>query len=370
MRVLKIIDSKDSGGILTCETQFIKYWQEAGVKVDGIIIGNEKSMDVYREILNNYFLFPESYKDFGGSLTEAIRNQFSNKTLTNTILEKFNLGEEYSALIFRRQYFMELSGKLSRYLGCRAYWHMPDSVNRLIAKAYYNYSIKKYKIIPIANSSHTGKTLNNNENYIVYPGYSKERVKKVNKNYRDELNIPFDAHIFGMASRIVHDKAQDLFLKGLIKSGLLEKNVHFILAGGPLDSEFSIKCANLVEDYSSKIHFLGYIDNLNKFYSSIDVYVNSRRNAEPFGISIAEALGAGIPVLTYYKGGPEEMIIDGNNGWIIYDPTIEGYKNGVVKAYSDRIKWHYLGKTAKNSSVKFEARYNANKFLKILKGEI
>src|SRR5690606_16847300 len=153
-------------------------------------------------------------------------------------------------------------------------------------------------------------------------------------------------------------------IKAFIKSEAFNNSV-LIIAGGPLTTEYSKFCQSIVKEYSN-IVMIGPITEVGDFYSSVDIMINGRRNAEPFGITIAESLFASKPIIAYYKGGPSEMIKEGENGWLVYDPTIDAYKDAINISMRDRLKWREMGIKGRKLSEKYSASVNVDKLLKIL----
>jgi glycosyltransferase involved in cell wall biosynthesis len=366
MRILKILKGNDTGGVFTCETQFINHWKTQNVKVDGIIVGGGNAVLKYKEILDDFHEAPESNYFYRGSLLNILSSLIKTRTYANRLLKVTELNHKYDAILFRRPMFLHLAGLLGSKYNIRVLWHLPNSVNRKLGKIYYNYYIGSYSILPVANSHYTKKTLGKICKEVVYPGFERTRVQPTSDTLRNELNIPEDACVFGTASRITHEKAQDLLIGGLIKSGLLEKNVHCIIAGDLNEEDYVKSLRELSKDYISRIHFIGRIENTSRFYSSIDTYINSRRNEEPFGISVAEAMAAGLPVIAFYKGGPSEMIKDGENGWLIEKADINSYAKTFLKAFQQRSRWKVMGNESREKSFIYESSYNADKLLSLI----
>lgn len=69
------------------------------------------------------------------------------------------------------------------------------------------------------------------------------------------------------------------------------------------------------------IHFHGRIPNkeLEAHLSNMNVMIHPAVYLEVYGLTIAEALSMGRPVIASRCGGPEEQIVDGVNGWL-FDP--------------------------------------------------
>lgn len=66
---------------------------------------------------------------------------------------------------------------------------------------------------------------------------------------------------------------------------------------------------------AGRVHLLGYRDDLPALLSRIDVLVSTAVH-EPFGRTLIEAMAAGRPVVATRSGGPQEIIIDGECGFL------------------------------------------------------
>ncbi|MDD5365098.1 MAG: glycosyltransferase [Gallionellaceae bacterium] len=65
-----------------------------------------------------------------------------------------------------------------------------------------------------------------------------------------------------------------------------------------------------------RVHLLGYRDDVPTLLSRIDVMVSTSIH-EPFGRTLIEAMAAGKPVVATRSGGPEEIIVDGECGFLV-----------------------------------------------------
>jgi glycosyltransferase involved in cell wall biosynthesis len=170
-----------------------------------------------------------------------------------------------------------------------------------------------------------------------------------------------------MAARMDEEKAQDIVVEAFIKSKIPGKGGHLLIAGGPLNTPFSEKVKRAAGEFLDKqIHILGGVQDMGGFYASVDIIVNGRRNAEPFGISIAEALGAGKPIIAYHLGGPAEMIKDNINGWLVSHPTVEDYGEAMNISIDNIDKWPKMGQQAKSDADEFSVGTNVDRLMKIV----
>lgn len=144
-----------------------------------------------------------------------------------------------------------------------------------------------------------------------------------------EGRIPKDSLRIVMVSRLEHDKkGQDLIIEAAVK---LNGLVHLDLIGEGSSREF-------LESLVKKLHaenivsFLGvkpqpYIaDHLANY----DLFVQPSR-WEGFGLTVAEAMAAGVPVLVSSGQGPAEVTCGDKYGWV--------FENGNVDDLVDKIKY-------------------------------
>jgi len=366
MKILKIVNSQDSGGVFAAETQYIGILKEIGHQVDLVIVGNGDKINIYGELADHYIQMPPLEVSYNGSISNIINSINKSKKHSSHCVNVKLPHQEYDAIVYRWPIYIQIAGVFSKRRHIRSFWHMPNTVNRILGRLYYTYYLHKYRITPIANSHFTARSLGKICKDVVYPGFDESKIKDSELNYREELNMPDDAVVFGVAARLNFNKAQDLVITAFIELISEYPNTHLIVAGGPLNSEFGLYCQELAKNYRKNIHFLGYIHTGGKYYNTINYFINSRRNEEPFGISIAEGLGAGKPGIAYYLGGPSEIIKEGINGWLLKVPDTSSYKFAMQKAMNNIVHYDTLSKNALDSSKYLSALYNVNKLLSII----
>jgi glycosyltransferase involved in cell wall biosynthesis len=182
------------------------------------------------------------------------------------------------------------------------------------------------------------------------------------------MGLPFGVGVFSVAARLTWAKAPDLVLNAFVNSLPFRAGAHLVFAGGPIDGEVGkILRRQALEHGDRRVHIIGEIEDVGTLYAASDVFVNGRRNAEPFGISIAEALASGVPVIALREGGPSEMISDGQNGWFVEAATVEGYLRAIEQAWRDRSNWEWMGQIAKTTVQELTVSQQVDKYLSIVK---
>lgn len=141
----------------------------------------------------------------------------------------------------------------------------------------------------------------------------------------DEWHKPFRVV---QVSRLDHDKkGQDLLIEAAAKlNGMVD--VTFIGDGGSMDYLKKLTAQLSVED---NVHFLGKRDQdfIAQHLRDYDLFVQASR-WEGFGLTVAEAMAAKVPVLVSEGQGPAEVTCGNKYGWL--------FKNGDADDLAQQIQ--------------------------------
>ena len=119
----------------------------------------------------------------------------------------------------------------------------------------------------------------------------------------------------GMVARLEEVKDHETFLLGAKK--LLDKrqDVRFYIVGdGSLRKQLEQKAAAL--GISEQVTFTGFLQDVEKIEAALDIAVITSK-AEALCLSILESMIAGIPAVGTDSGGVAEVILHGENGFLI-----------------------------------------------------
>lgn len=120
---------------------------------------------------------------------------------------------------------------------------------------------------------------------------------------RYALNLPEKAFIVGNAGRQEIVKGQDILINAML---LLPNHVHLALAGNGSQHASLVNQAKAL-GLSHRVHFLGHIDDVVKFYQSLDVFCLSSRN-EGFPLATLEAQSCDIVTIAGNIGAVKETL--------------------------------------------------------------
>ncbi len=104
----------------------------------------------------------------------------------------------------------------------------------------------------------------------------------------------------------------------------------------------------LPAELMKRISFSGEIPHsmLAQRYAVADVYVQPSLT-EAFGMPVAEAMAAGVPVVATRVGGIPEMIEDGKTGLLVEADDAQGLAEGIRRLLADEDLRESMGKSAK-----------------------
>jgi glycosyltransferase involved in cell wall biosynthesis len=118
------------------------------------------------------------------------------------------------------------------------------------------------------------------------------------------------------------------------------ENVLFYLAGDGPDAD-ELRHAVEMEGLNEKFIFLGAVNDMQAFYSSIDLYINTSFH-EGIPMTFLEAMECGIPVVAPRTGGIPEVVRDNIDGILIDNWNAEMFADAILKLKNDKDRYAEL----------------------------
>jgi glycosyltransferase involved in cell wall biosynthesis len=153
---------------------------------------------------------------------------------------------------------------------------------------------------------------------VVYPSIPLSKVfvsQEEQDMFKSKWGIEKEDRLVGIVARLAEVKdhatfidAAEIVLKSLPK-------VKFLISGdGPMKQHLQ----SLIKEKAlqDKILLLGFVPDLDCVWSLLDLFVLTSLS-EGFPVSILEAFAAGLPVIATNVGGIPEIIIKGENGFLV-----------------------------------------------------
>jgi len=246
-------------------------------------------------------------------------------------------------------------------------WEMPNALGSLplgLNRTWYQRACRRWNIQPLANSAYTADTLRGGgvDPIVCHLGADAAvfNPETVQPKTRAALGIDEQAIVLGVFARVMPSKGQDRLLAAVLNHAEHDPPVHLLLLGTDPTDAYSVLLHDMAEQagLTNRLHMLRRVDDPQCYYPLIDVAVNCRIDAEPFGLSVIEAMMMGKPVLVHALGGPAETVHDGETGWHMHDPSIDTMTEALRRVLHDRARWPAMGAAARAHAL---ARYTLQK---------
>ena len=305
-------------------------------------------------------ILSEKVKAYGASQGNKIFKFFKICKLARKILKE----EKYNLITVQDQYFLGLLGyRLAKKfkIGLEIQIHgfeKYSGLRKIIAKF----------IIPKANSIRTvsqrmKKKLVNEfkvaeEKVTVVPIYTKVKGQMLNVTRlpaRQESQK--DKFIFLTVGRLVEIKNISMQIKAIIETA--KENVELWIVG---DGEERKKLEAEAKGNES-IKFLGWQNNLEKFYEQADAFLLTS-NYEGWGIVVVEAAAYGLPIIMTDVGCAGELIKNGESGIIIPVVDQKELEKEMIRLVDDTELREKLGRGAKQAIKKLPTKEETLKLYK------
>ena len=139
-----------------------------------------------------------------------------------------------------------------------------------------------------------------------------------------------------------------------IAEHLKQKNVHFqmtVLGDGPLKNELEelVKLKQL----NGKVFFLGNQDKVEEFLWQSTIYLHSSLS-EALGLTLLEAMAAGLPVITLDGGGNRDLMEEGKNGYLIEEESVELFVGRILELINNPALYKEMSEYARLFAQKFD----------------
>ena len=273
------------------------------------------------------------------------------------------------------------AAKLAGRLPC--FWEMPNVIGSRyplgLNRRLYQWALWRGGIRPLANSAHTAATLGDwpVRPKLFYLGADARRFdpSRVEPVSREALGLPAGAPVFGIFARLSAAKGQLLFLQSMLRLPATPNPPHLVLAGGvAAGSEgYAGRIQQVAADAGAagRLHLLGEVSEVERYWPAVDVAVNPSTIPEGFGLSIVEAMMMGRPVLAHASGGPAETVLDGETGWLMPGVADADFDAALGRVMADRGRWRAMGAAGRARAMReFTAESQAARYIESVEARL
>lgn len=190
----------------------------------------------------------------------------------------------------------------------------------------------------------------------------------VSKSAIDSAEDPLPFEYCIAVGRLVKLKQFDKLIESYRKSVLPEKGIRLVILGKGEEEPY-LKTLLKNTPVEPFVHLLGFKEN-PYFYMKNAKFLVLSSLYEGFPMAVLEALSLGRPVISFdCPTGPSEMIIDGENGFLVENQNFEALTSKMNTFAQDEILYHKCCANAKASVTQFKTDEVAKKWLQLLNDE-
>lgn len=267
------------------------------------------------------------------------------------------------------QSFLFISNIIGRIAGKLAGVKVIISSQRSVDKwrKWYHWKIdrltSKFTTLIISNSFSGKRVLVEKgkikpEKIIVIPNGVKSDQKR-NLYLKREIGFDVEETVIGTVGNLREVKDHKTFIKVASEISRKFQSIKFLIAGkGPLERELK-KIAELY-GLKKKIVFVGFIKEIEKVYSAIDIFVLTSF-WEGCPLSILEAMSFGIPVVSFSVGDVPYIIQNGKDGFFVKDRDFTELIEKIKLLLKNETLRDKIGKNAKE---KIKREFTVEKMVK------
>ena len=180
-----------------------------------------------------------------------------------------------------------------------------------------------------------------------------------NFDFSGPLNLIMVAHM--------SDYKNQTFLIDVLKN-LTDKgvDVDLTLIGDWRNDGESIKLKAERLGVLSHLKMPGLVEDVENVYKRNHIYVHSSLT-ESFGLTLLEAMASGLPVVTLDGRGNRDLIVQGKNGYMVYEQNAEQFADRILEIWNDQQKYKEMSVFAQEFAQKYDIKEYADKLLSIYK---
>ena len=267
----------------------------------------------------------------------GLRIDVSNLSFLNPVLifklKSYFKDNGIDTVVLNTSIDLKLAGIAAKLAGVRRIVYRRGSAIPVKNKWLNRYLLKNVCTDILANSEETKRTvlsikkdlISSDKIRVIYNGIDINAFDK--QIISEPLPTNPNTIVIGNLGRLVYQKGQEYLLE--LANKLQNRGINFKMRiGGEGALKGSLE--ELRNNYKlfEEVEFVGFVNSPKQFMSSIDLFVLSSR-WEGFGYVLAEAMLMKKPCIVFDISSNPELVIDGENGYLVSPFDIEKMANRV-----------------------------------------
>jgi len=185
--------------------------------------------------------------------------------------------------------------------------------------------------------------------------------------------IQNDWKIILVVARISKWKRHDLVLSAFERIAGSDPKVHLVCLGSRDELEpdwwHYLQDRSRQSTFSSRIHWVGYVEDVRSWYRSAYMLVLASDN-EPFGRVLVEAMACEVPVIAVKSGGVPEIVRHGKDGLLVGPCKVDEIADAMKIILDDRTMRDHIARNAKKRAEYFNLDNHVEKMIGVFEDTI
>ena len=118
---------------------------------------------------------------------------------------------------------------------------------------------------------------------------------------------------------------------------------------------------------SSQVILHGSVDAVEDYLRESDIYVHTSFS-EALGLTLIEAMAAGLPVVTLDGRGNRDLIVQGKNGYMVYEQDAKQFADRILEIWNDKQKYQEMSVFAQEFAEQYDIKPYVDKLLELYNG--
>lgn len=159
-------------------------------------------------------------------------------------------------------------------------------------------------------------------------------------------------------------KGLDYLIEIIERVAALDLEVYFTIVGDGPDRKW-LQDKIEKSKISKRVNIVGKTNNVYQYYSEASVLLQTSR-FEGFGMTIVEAMSCGVPVVSFHNNGPDEIIRDGVDGYLVDKFDVDTFIRHVFEILISRDLRIDISRNCQERARDFSVEKLMNKFQQFL----
>lgn len=342
IKVLNIISDRNIGGAGRCVLNFLKHYdrKEFGIKV---VVPKGSLLKPEIEKLNTSVIEVDGIADKSmdwsaiGKLNQIIKKEkpdivHTHATLSGRISAKL-CGKR---IIYTRHSVFPVSSRIRKGVG-------------RIANKYVNEFLSD-EIIAVAEAAKENLTdggISDEKIKVILNGVEqvKRCSKEENKKTKELYHIGENDFVIGIIARLEAVKGHEFLIDAAEQLKEKGKKIKVLIAGAG-NREKELKKLVEVKQLQDDVLFTGFLTDVSKLLSIMDLQVNASYGTEATSLSLLEGMSLGIPAVVSDYGGNPGVITDGENGYLFESRNTQQLTSCLLKMIENKQSYQYMSQKA------------------------